>query len=312
MAAMQGIDRIRKLIIPVGIGIGCLVFLRSISSEAAFTYYKLTGQTTCTWKRVFTAGRDFRLWNQMRSEIRGSVWPDGTDSKLGIDHFRTPSRGFWIKSKNGQDMLANLLAEHRWMAELNPSEGVRPGDIVIDCGAHVGVFTHTALARGASQVVAVEPEPSNLECLRRNFAAEIATGRVIVVGVGVWDSPGTLRLNIAEDNSGMNSMAFAVGKTSVEVPVTTIDALVARLGLSRVDFIKMDIEGAERPALRGAAQTLKRSKPRLMLDTYHLEDDQVVLPKLINASNKSYQETCGPCEVSDKTRLLVPHVTYFF
>jgi hypothetical protein len=74
----------------------------------------------------------------------------------------------------------------------------------------------------------------------------------------------------------------------------------------------MDIEGAERPALRGAAQTLKRSKPRLMLDTYHLEDDQVVLPKLINASNKSYQETCGPCEVSDKTRLLVPHVTYFF
>jgi FkbM family methyltransferase len=96
-------------------------------------------------------------------------------------------------------MLANLLAEHRWMAELNPSEGVRPGDIVIDCGAHVGVFTHTALARGASQVVAVEPEPSNLECLRRNFATEIATGRVIVVGVGVWDSPGILRLNIAED-----------------------------------------------------------------------------------------------------------------
>ena len=305
-------QNLRKLIIPTGIGVGCLVMVHSVRNELAFTYYKVTGQTTCTWKRMLTGPQTSRLWRRMQSRIRTTIWADGTDSRFGIDHFHTPSRGFWIKSTNGQELIANLLAEHQWMAELNPSEGVRPGDIVIDCGAHVGVFTHTALAHGAAKVIAIEPEPVNAECLRRNFQTEIAAGRVIVEAVGVWDAPGSLRLNISQDNSGMNSVVTDVGQTSIEVPVTTIDLMVARLGLSRVDFIKMDIEGAERHALRGAAQILKTSKPRLMLDTYHLSDDQFVLPNLIHSFNAAYQERCGPCEVSERVGVLVPHVTYYF
>ena len=65
--------------------------------------------------------------------------------------------------------------------------GIRRGDIVLDAGANVGVFTRKALWAGASKVIAIEPAPENLECLRRNFAAEIADGRVVVYPKGVWD-----------------------------------------------------------------------------------------------------------------------------
>src|SRR5258708_4672362 len=101
--AMRITDNLRKLIIPVGIGVGCLVLLHSVWFETALTYYKLTGKTACSWKRMFTAGRDGLLIRRFWSDNRASILPDGTDPKFGIDHFRTPSRSFWIKSR-GADM----------------------------------------------------------------------------------------------------------------------------------------------------------------------------------------------------------------
>ena len=62
--------------------------------------------------------------------------------------------------------------------------GVSAGDTVIDCGAHIGAFTRYALNNGAHRVVAIEPNPVNIACLRRkrNFANEIENGSVTVVG----------------------------------------------------------------------------------------------------------------------------------
>ena len=64
-----------------------------------------------------------------------------------------------------------------------------------------------------------------------------------------------------------------------QVLLTTIDKIVEELQLERVDFIKMDIEGAERKALAGARNTLAERKPRLALAGYHLEDDQTKIPR---------------------------------
>ena len=68
-------------------------------------------------------------------------------------------------------------------------------------------------------------------------------------------------------------MVLERGSDKQEVRVTTIDQMVAELGLPRVDFITMDIEGAEKPALRGAAQTLRKFKPRMAIASEHLPDD---------------------------------------
>ena len=109
-----------------------------------------------------------------------------------------------------------------------------------------------------------------------------------------------------------NSLVRQVGENSIEVPVTTIDNLVAALGLPRVDYIKMDIEGAEREALQGARETLRQHRPRLMLDSYHRRDDMAVLPPLVRQGNPQYSMICGPCEPFAEDRsLLVPHVTFY-
>jgi hypothetical protein len=74
----------------------------------------------------------------------------------------------------------------------------------------------------------------------------------------------------------------------------------------------MDIEGAEREAIKGAAATIKANRPRMMLDSYHLPDDATVLPKLLASLQPSYQEVCGPCEFNNNHGSQIsPHVTFY-
>jgi FkbM family methyltransferase len=240
-----------------------------------------------------------------------------SDPELPIDRIITPARSFWVKRTgdafDGKGLIAYLLAEQRWVERTNGHAGIRNGDVVLDCGGHVGTFTHYALERGASRVIAVEPDPVNLECFRRNFRTEIEAGRVILTPQGVWHEETVLELFEGADNSGTNSVVWKHGGNKVTISVTTIDKLVSRLKLDRLDVIKMDIEGAERNALRGASETLRRFRPRVLLDSYHLPDDGDVLPAILYAAHRDYRMTCGPCQPSshsDKVNL-VPHATWF-
>ncbi len=81
------------------------------------------------------------------------------------------------------------------------------------------------------------------------------------------------------------------------------------LGLPRVDYIKMDIEGSEREALKGAQGTLRKYRPRLMIDAYHRPDDPRVLPAIIRQAHSDYASFCGPCELAGQR--LVPHTIFF-
>ena len=148
----------------------------------------------------------------------------------------------------------------------------------------MGVYTRRALRDGAVNVISIEPVPETLECLRRNFRKEIAEGRVTVYPQGVWDKKSTLPLTLSKDSTAANTFARDVdGYGTMELPLTTIDNIVRDLNLSRVDLIKMDIEGAERQALAGASQTIRNFRPRLEICTYHLMDDPEVITGIISS-----------------------------
>lgn len=270
----------------------------------------------CPWPRVFTfypAGMDLIARMQTHEQ---QVSVEATDTALGIQLVRHPSRSFWVRVSgerwDGSRLVPYLLAEHEWMSERHPVSNVHPGDIVLDCGAHVGVFTQRALDQGAAKVVAIEPDPIQIECLRRNFAREIESGRVILVEKGVWSSSGTLPLNVGVENSGMSSLVTETGGDTLDIPVTTIDELVADLALERVDYIKLDIEGAEREALEGGFATIRKSHPRILLEAYHRPDDMDVLPEILYRAHPEYTPYCGDCELTDDpASRLVPHFIYW-
>jgi len=261
----------------------------------------------------YSSGMDL-LARAQNHENQVSV--EDTDEALGIQLVRHPSGSFWVRMSgerwDGARLVPYLLAEHDWMSERHPVSNVRPGDIVLDCGAHIGIFTQRALDQGAAKVVAIDPDPVQIECLRRNFAQEIEAGRVILVEKGVWSSSGTLPLNVGVQNSGMSSLVAETGGDTLDVPVTTIDELVADLALERVDYIKLDIEGAEREALKGGLATIRKFQPRILLEAYHRPDDMEVLPEILYRTHPEYVPYCGDCELTDDpANRLVPHFIYW-
>ncbi len=272
----------------------------------------------CPWKSIARVPFSQRQFDGLIDGYRGHVRLTGeTDEPLGIERFETPTRHFWLKKAgsvmDGKKLLTFILAEEDWIMMYARGLEVRRGDVVVDVGAHVGTFGDDALRRGASKVIMIEPDPVNVECIRRNFPAEIADGRVIVVPEGAWSSSGTLRFNIGVGNSGEGSFVIPErGSKSLEVRTRPLDEMLRELGIGRVNFIKMDIEGAEREALKGAAHTLAQFKPRLMLDAYHLRDDSVVLPRLITSLNGGYHEYCAVCSFRSEIDFrIVPYAIFF-
>jgi FkbM family methyltransferase len=144
------------------------------------------------------------------------------------------------------------------------------------------------LQRGARFVVAIEPDPANAICFDRTFAAEIADGRVRLVEAAAWHSSGSLNFEIG-GASQTGRVADSQSARAVIVRAVTLDSIVDELELRRVDFIKMDIEGAERHALAGARRVLAFHKPRLAVCIYHAPDDPDVVPRVVRDANSSYQ-----------------------
>ena len=189
-------------------------------------------------------------------------------------------------------VLFEMLAERSLDCYGGNTQGVRSGDVVLDCGANVGVFVREALDAGARLVIASEPSPENLACLQRNFRNEVAGGRVIVCDRGLWHEDTVLSLGLSESPAGDSFIQDNHPRTpGPKLRVTTIDNLVSELKLDRLDFIKMDIEGAERNALNGAAKTLSACRPRLAISAYHLSDDPIVLTRIVNEFRPNSQRT---------------------
>ncbi len=145
---------------------------------------------------------------------------------------------------------------------------VRPGDVVWDIGANVGLFTLTAASRSgpAGRVLAIEPDPWLAGLVRRSARANARAARPIapveVLPVAISDETGVAELCLAKRNRSTNYLAgYGTTQTGGErgrilVPTFTIDGLLDHFPAPNV--LKIDVEGAEVPALRGAAKVLQQ------------------------------------------------------
>ena len=250
----------------------------------------LRGQSgVCDLRHSFEAFYNMRAQTANEARFRSTMYVLRREGN--IDLWQTPVGQYWMPHGSGEE-LGDVLAEQERDIYGRGSQGVRSGDIVLDCGANVGAYTKKALEQGARTVVAIEPVPDNLECLRRNLTKEISDGRVIVYPKGVWDRDDTLTMTLRTGNSAADSFVRPGEGTRILLPLTTIDALVGELQLERVDFIKMDIEGAEQRAIMGAQTAIRRFRPRMALSLYHLADDPVRIPQIVASIDSRYAMDC--------------------
>lgn len=174
---------------------------------------------------------------------------------------------------------------------------VKAGDAVIDAGAYIGDFSAYAAAKDAV-CYAFEPTETTFQTLKKT--AELNGGKIIPVQKGLGSIEGEVELFIDTGNAGgntINANRSGEGKRKKNVStvkITALDTFVREQGLTKVDFIKADIEGAERDMLAGARNTLKTFAPKLALCTYHLPDDPQVLERLILDANPKYKVRHGP------------------
>ncbi len=143
----------------------------------------------------------------------------------------------------------------------------RPGWVALDVGAHVGYYT-MQLARWVKpggEVISFEPDPKNFELLVKGLN-ENKIDNVTAVNMAASDTIGGGRLYQSKLNNGDHRIWDpGDNRPSVEIKVTTIDETMSRFGIEKVDFIKMDVQGVEPEALRGAEKTIAASPDILLL-----------------------------------------------
>jgi FkbM family methyltransferase len=147
---------------------------------------------------------------------------------------------------------------------------LRPGMVVVDVGANIGLFTAVAAAGvgDGGRVLAVEPEARNCGFVRRTVERNGFTN-VTVVQAAVSDRSGRGELFLNEENKADHRI-YARGardpRAAVEVELVALDDLLAAQGLPRVDILKMDIQGAEGRAFEGMRGAL-RANPAIVVLT---------------------------------------------
>jgi FkbM family methyltransferase len=189
-----------------------------------------------------TAGKLLRLMKRYRN------WPEVALAQLrGEDSGRVVLKdGLVIESPPGSLLW---ITEEIFFEEVYCPRGfaILPEDVVVDIGANVGAFTLYASRRTKGPIYAYEPFPPNIAFLRRNLSQN-GVGNVVTSSEAVYEKPGTIRLFLSDCAAGHLLFGHNVQgplKEFLEVSATTLQALMDDRGLSSIDFLKLDCEGAE-------------------------------------------------------------------
>lgn len=166
---------------------------------------------------------------------------------------------------------------------------VQPGDVIIDAGgfiADTAVLFHDKTS-GQCEVHSFEILQENIDLFVANADMNGISDRVVLNKLALADTTGgSVGVKVGALQGGTAVSATPAGEELVQT--IRLDDYVSRMRLNRVDLIKMDIEGAEMPALRGAIDTIRHFRPKLALCLYHKPDDVLTIPSFIESTGVDY------------------------
>ena len=161
---------------------------------------------------------------------------------------------------------------------------ILPGMTIIDLGAHIGIYSLLAaqLVGNEGKVYSFEPEPSNYALLLKNITANGYDNIIRGINKAITDKPGSVSFFLGENSSGVGSIYAApgTGTDNILVETTTLDDFIESEGWPSIHLIKMDVEGAEIEALKGAEDILKNNDVNLAIASYHKVEGKTTSFKL--------------------------------
>jgi FkbM family methyltransferase len=176
--------------------------------------------------------------------------------------FSVDPQGRWINAQPEATFVSPALHTSRYAALRDWvldnwlwDHQLRPGDTVIDVGAGIGEETavFSRLVGESGRVIAIEAHPDTFSCLQRTVLLS-GLDNVTAVQCAIADEDGELSISTADCHVASSVMTGG----DLRVPARSLDSLAEELKLGRIAFVKMNIEGAERPAMRGMARLLTR------------------------------------------------------
>jgi FkbM family methyltransferase len=147
-----------------------------------------------------------------------------------------------------------------------------PGKVFVDAGANFGIYTLLAakIVGEAGRVISFEPSSRVFPVLQRNIALN-GSQSVLAFPVALTDKPGRARLYhhsaVGCDSLGHDA-SFEQGAYAEEIETESLDNVLKRIAVKRVDVIKMDVQGAEELALRGANEIVTSMRPVVIFEFF--------------------------------------------
>ncbi len=158
---------------------------------------------------------------------------------------------------------------------------IKPGDTVIEAGANIG--SETLLISkliGSGKLFAFEPNPYTFERMKMNLQINELTN-VEACDIALGEQDGVIHFNIYPKNfcnSGMSSKYMETSRTrKIDIVQQKLDSFVQQHGIAKVDFIKMDIQGAEMDMISGGLETIRRDKPSIFTEACEPYNDTKLL-----------------------------------
>jgi FkbM family methyltransferase len=257
-----------------------------------FVLYKVLGHTHVRFPQITPTF--WNIYNSVESYLvsRGaepfpSQW---LPVPIYVNQYQVCFLGHTLNLRTSDvSLLETLLLEQYTYRKGPVAVSVRPGDVVIDAGACWGDTTLAFSAQAGKQgrVFGFEMTEENLSVLRGNLADNPALAETVEImeaplaatsGQEFWVNP-----------MGAASRLESTPGSGKRVVSTSIDDFVRNRNLPTVDFIKFDIEGAEKDALLGARETIQRYRPTLAVSVYHKTEDIIELPTVIKSLCPHYK-----------------------
>ena len=222
-------------------------------------------------ERVYSKISNLIPENKLKKRLRNFFYNNAYSFTIGHDVLPL-NKEKTILGKFKRTILVNQIEPINALMGYQQHYIPKKGDVIIDVGAYNGDYAIYAsnLIGDEGKILCFEPDEANFKLLRKNVKLN-KLKNVILIKKGLWNKTTQLIFKTHGPDSKIGK--FDKEENLVQkVDVVKLDEFLQKIGINRVDFIKMDIEGAEIEAVEGCVSLMKKNNINFAIASYHVVD----------------------------------------